>query len=280
MSDQLMKLKPHARTLLAPPEFAAGATMDDTAFEPFDRDISLEPLDEIMAEVLRRFASAKPETSDAWLAPRVHATLRLYRREAAEKAVWHYLSVRFRKYVLWRWETGTGVDPVRILGSTNRNALARLWSAAELLRNGPDYAAVSDGFRLQEIMQWVLDIDAFQNRAAALAYVKTLSTWADGQTARALAKGLNHLLSSVSLDSLAPDMGDSGDAFQLWISQEPDETLMYEKLPQGPDDLRVPESQIDAVSAVLNKLLKDMDLAVPQPLKSGSSKPPVAQPVK
>jgi hypothetical protein len=65
------------------------------------RDISLDPLKGVITAAMRRY---DPEKSDAWLAPRVHATLRLTRREAGDKRVWAYLNVAvFPDYVRWRW---------------------------------------------------------------------------------------------------------------------------------------------------------------------------------
>src|SRR6202035_2382304 len=56
------------------------------------RSVDLEPLRAVIAEAMSRFEFA-PVKSDAWLGPRVHATLRLTRREAADKRVWAYLCV-------------------------------------------------------------------------------------------------------------------------------------------------------------------------------------------
>ena len=56
------------------------------------RDIDVEPLVAMIDEAMRRFRSS-PDKSDAWLAPRVHATIRLSRREAADRRIWNYLNV-------------------------------------------------------------------------------------------------------------------------------------------------------------------------------------------
>src|SRR5665213_3745017 len=67
------------------------------------RVIDLEPLESVIGEATSR-ESASPDKSDAWLSPRVHATLRLTRREAADKRIWNYLSlVAFPTYVRWRF---------------------------------------------------------------------------------------------------------------------------------------------------------------------------------
>lgn len=65
------------------------------------REIGLGPLRAVVAHAMRRLA---PEASDAWLAPRMHATVRLTRREAADLRAWHdRAAVALPDYVRWRW---------------------------------------------------------------------------------------------------------------------------------------------------------------------------------
>src|SRR2546430_2753608 len=66
----------------------------------FHRDVDLAPLERVVEEATTRFADHAAEASDAWLAARVHATLRLSRREAADASLWAYLAVvAFPDYV-------------------------------------------------------------------------------------------------------------------------------------------------------------------------------------
>ncbi len=254
MSDVLKLLTPKGRGLLTRDEFPRVGLADIEEFVvQFERPIYLEPLANVIAEAQRRFFD-NPEASDAWLAPRVHDALRLSRREASDVRLWHFLSVRFREYIEWRWTGREGIAEVRVTGSTNRHAVARLWWGAELVRNGPDYALVSQAFALQETVQWLLDIEAFQNRPAALAYVGYLGDGVDGDRARSVAMTLNHALSTISLDALAPDLGSDREARERWIKGRVDETLSYSKLPDGPDDDTVANESIEAVQSLLRHL--------------------------
>ena len=95
------------------------------------RPVSLEPLKAVL-EVARKRYPTKPSESDGWLAPRVHATLRLTRREAADRRLWAYLNVAaFPDHVRWRWldpdDQNTPVPIERFLGEDSTNQIGRLW---------------------------------------------------------------------------------------------------------------------------------------------------------
>src|SRR4051794_2874114 len=71
--------------------------------------VALDALAALLAEFDRRrehdwpTVSDRPK-SDSWLAPRLHACLRLSRAQASDKGVWHWLAVALgSSYVEWRW---------------------------------------------------------------------------------------------------------------------------------------------------------------------------------
>lgn len=57
-------------------------------------------------------------------------------------------------------------------GGKVRHGLERLWWAAELTRSGPDYTPTVKAFAIQDTVLWLFDVEAFQDRPAALAYVE------------------------------------------------------------------------------------------------------------
>ncbi len=143
----LKGLNPGARVLVTE-DFRMGqqATVDATNFVTelqLGRKIDLSSMRAVFCEAMKRF-EFDPWKSDPWLGPRVHATLRLTRREAADKRIWEYLTViAFPDYVRWRWaqeDHDRLVTKDRFLGEDSKNAIARLWWAAELTRNGSDYS--------------------------------------------------------------------------------------------------------------------------------------------
>jgi len=82
-----------------------------------------------MTKAMQKFTDSKREESDRWLAPRVHATMRLTRREAGEPGLWSYLAVQvLEDYIRWRWKGAEGiVAPERfVCGEFNKHAVARL----------------------------------------------------------------------------------------------------------------------------------------------------------
>lgn len=228
-----------------------------------DREVSLASLDSLIAHVLAAdgFAS-NPELSDAWLAPRVHAALRLRRSEAADRRLWTWLAiVRYDSYVRWRWPGANGVTArKRFIGSDRDNALSRLWWGAELTRNGSDYGAVSDAFSRQDISNTWFVLDAFHNRAAALAAMRLLPKMGSKPINR-LSSAFNHVLTTIMLDSVAPMPGPDLVAMEEWIVGAPTEgELLQDTLPTGPPEDPVDESAVAAVEALVRRVAAEVGI--------------------
>lgn len=266
MKTILKKLTPEAREEITAEKFRLNLLWPDDELdsktEELERDIPLDEMIAVVAETMKECKSDRVK-SDAYLAPRLHATLRLTRREAADPAIWDYLSVVvLREYVIWRWGNDLGevhADRIRIKsrGREIRHALSRLWWVAELSRNGPDYSPTEIAFSKQETVEWFV-IRALRNRPAAQAFIRFISSGekdkpSTDQEVRKLATALNLTLVTNVLDSIAPDDGPFLGAVYSWIDKAPDATLMRSELPEGPED-PVEEADIQAVESFLERI--------------------------
>ncbi len=264
-------LEPQGRAILTPEFLKGEAALSFSGFHaPLEREptpsapdvprqVDIEPLTSI---VRRAMTSYSPAESDRWLAPRVHATLRLYRREAADQRVWDYLALAaLPDYARWRFGGTDGTPPeFRFIGPDYRHALARLWWGAELTRNGVDYSPTVLAFQMQDIPHTWMRNDAFHHRPAVLAAIRLLSTINNGGLAtsdqqNALGQALNLALTTTVLDAVAPNPTPDLAAIEDWLAESVNETLMYEQMPQGPSEQSVPEEAIAKVETLLRRLM-------------------------
>ena len=169
----LKTLDQAARNLVTSAFLTEGIEVDFTRFErDFPRPVALEPLARVLEHAMAEFD--EPPEADRWLGPRVHAALRLTRREASDRGLWSYLGlVPFQDYVRWRF---TNAPNTRFVGPPHDHALGRLWWGGELLRNGADYTDVVTGMHIQDIPN-SFRFDVFHRRALAIAAVRVLGTW-------------------------------------------------------------------------------------------------------
>jgi len=248
--SELKGLTAGVRALVSDENFRNGS-QSMVAYEPyvvdlgFGRQVLLDPLREVLEEGRKRH-STKWSESDGWLASRVHATLRLTRREAADRRLWAYLNVAiFPDHVRWRWrdsddpESAVPID--RFLGEDSKNHLGRLWWGAELTRNGDDYTRTEKAFRNSRFsVSWQV-LDMMHHRPAALAIVDFLEQFNDGKGATdaqgsRIARALNAALRTMALDAVAANPAPDAEAFREWIKMGIDATKMMDKLPKGPDE--------------------------------------------
>ncbi|HZV06228.1 MAG TPA: DUF6339 family protein [Gemmataceae bacterium] len=269
----LKGLNPLGRSLVTP-DFRRGdpATVDaESCIEDLGlgREVPLAPLRGVIAKAMEQFRHDPPK-SDPWLGPRVHATVRLTRREAADKRVWEYLTVvEFPHYVRWRWAKIDNPEKVvpqdRFLGEDSKNALARLWWASELTRNGSDYKRSEIALGISRFSVSWLHLILAHHRAAALAVVDFLDTFQSGGATDAqgqvMAKATNVALRTLCLDALAASPPTDADAVRDWIAEEIDETTMMDELPRGPDEGGVVETDISTVRKFLDDLAERIQLA-------------------
>lgn len=254
---KLQILEPQARKLITE-DFRAGKLFQpfDKHLKSFPREIDLGPLMAVLQKAMDKF-SPDPKASDGWLAPRVHAALRLNRREASLRAVWEFLAVvAFPDYVRWRWGSDGPAEPERFIGPEYKQAFARLWWGAEFTRNGESYKWTSTLFANQDFQNSWARLDLFHHRAASIAAARYLSTFNGGKMAtsdqvRQLVTGFNMVLTTTMLDAVAPDSGVDVEAVREWCKETPDETKLINFEPEGPSEAAVPEDSILAVEGLL-----------------------------
>ncbi|MFF9651449.1 DUF6339 family protein [Streptomyces sp. NPDC014622] len=215
----------------------------------------LQPVRDLVDDAMHAFHDAKATAADAWLAPRLHATLRLSRREAADRRFWNYLALGVAPdYVVWRHMPEPKQDgelpkvaAARFRGAHYTQAFARLWWAAELFRNGPDYGPVVTACTHQDILQNPLRHDVIDHRPTAQAMVRLIDRGSvrTGRDINALAAAVNASAATLMYDVIAPDTERDGGPLRQWIADaEWAAAVPRRALPEGPDEEKVPETSV------------------------------------
>jgi hypothetical protein len=267
-------LLPSARAQLTAGFRAGDTTADITDYlRPLDlgRELPVDLLTELINTAQTRFAD-NPPGSDRWLAPRLHATLRLTRYEAADLGLWAWLAVDlFPYYVRWRFpgrrdadgEEAAGPPPKRFMGNDRDHGLARLWWGAELFRDGSDYGPVERAFKMQDVPNTWLSLNAVHHRAAAQAALGIVPDLNSKQINR-LSTALDHILTTIQLDSVAPVSGPDVIAIEEWVSQVPDrEAVLGDDFPEGPDESRVDPDMVARVVTLIRQVATSIGLPLP-----------------
>jgi hypothetical protein len=267
-------LLPAARAQLTP-AFRQGLSDPDLRdyLQPFalDDDLPLDDVRRLLQHAADAFAS-DPPASDRWLAPRLHAALRLRRAEAAERGLWGWLgAVEYPDYARWRFpgrgeeeedESKRGTPLKRFVGSGRDHALARLWWGAELFRNGSSYAPVVRAFVKQDVPSTWLSLDAVHHPAAAQAALRLLPELGSKPINR-LSTALDHVLTTIQLDVIAPIEPPDTIAADEWVSGRADiDDLLEETLPVGPDEDPVPDELVEAVEELLIRVAAEIGLSL------------------
>ncbi|MFD5915307.1 DUF6339 family protein [Kitasatospora sp. NPDC058201] len=225
------------------------------------------PVREVLDEAIHRFDV--PTDADAWLAPRLHATLRMTRAEAARPALWNFLAlVVAPDYVLWRHlprgEAKNGepraVSAPRFTGVHYSQAFARLWWAAEVFRDGYDYRPVEIACRNQDMLNTALRLDALDHRPTALAMVRVLKGLAEsgvtrlGDRVNALCTAVNVAGSTLMYDVLAPDDPVDPAALVEWIKEaDSAPAVPWDRLPDGPPEEAVRRDSVDHLTLMFQQ---------------------------
>ena len=232
----------------------------------------VEPLPEDDArwavEPLRDLYQFKENRTDAdgWLAPRLHATLRLTRREAADKRIWNHLALAVAPdYVAWRHApaptsgSDSRINPARFKGAPDRQCFSRLWWAAEMFRNGGDYTPVVAACANQELIHSALRMDLVDHRPTAQALVRFLERGIAGTTREinGLMAAINTAGATLVYDALAPDEPRDPEALRQWIAEaESAPPVPRHDLPTGPDEEPVPEDSVVALTEYFAELFE------------------------
>jgi hypothetical protein len=232
--------------------------------------VELEAIRSLLDEAMSRFADQRTG-ADAWLAPRLHATLRLTRAEASDPELWNFLALLVGlDYVVWR-HLGKGKDgapdnapEARFSGAHYTQAFARLWWAAELFRDGDDYGPVELACQEQAMLNSALRLEIIDHRPTAQALIGVLRNLVDsGAGARtrrveALLKAVNTAGSTLVYDVLAPDAERDVPALLAWIMDAASAPVVsFTRLPVGPEDGRTDPSAVDTLVPLFEKFLAE-----------------------
>ncbi|WP_079406461.1 DUF6339 family protein [Streptomyces sp. 3211] len=223
------------------------------------------PVRELVDEAMYRFAGSRA-SADAWLAPRLHATLRMTRSEAARAELWNFLALAVAPdYVLWRHlpvresrnDTAKHVSAPRFSGPHFTQAFARLWWAAEMFRDGHDYRPVEIACGNQDMINTGLRLDAIDHKPTALAMVRVLKRLADSRATRlgdrvnALCTAVNTAGSTLMYDVIAPHDAPDRGALAQWIEEaEVAAAVPWDRLPDGPEDGTALRSSLDLLTVM------------------------------
>jgi hypothetical protein len=221
----------------------------------------------LLEEAMDRFADNRVE-ADGWLAPRLHATIRMTRSEAADSRLWNYLAFLVAPdYVVWRHTDGEAATASRFTGPHYTQAFGRLWWAAELFRNGPDYRPVEVACRVQDVLNTTMRLDVIDHRPTAQAILqivaRLLSEKAQrpGDRVNALSSAVNAAGSTLAYDVLAPDEPTDQDELLDWINETGQvPAVPHHRLPDGPEDGHVAPNAVNTLQKLFEELLAEAPL--------------------
>ncbi len=237
--------------------------------EPLPEDDArwaVEPIRSLVEDAMFEFRDDRTR-ADAWLAPRLHATLRLTRREAADRRLWTHLALAVAPdYVAWRHlseptarNPERRIAPERFQGPADRQCFSRLWWAAELFRNGPDYEPVEVACGNQDLVHTVLRKDLIDHRPTAQALVRLVKGGkiTTGREVNGLSVAINAAGATLVYDVLAPDEPKDPSRLRDWIAEaETAPPVSRHVLPEGPDEDPVPEESVAALVDYFTELFE------------------------
>jgi hypothetical protein len=225
---------------------------------------SVEPIRSLVEDAMFEFRDDRTR-ADAWLAPRLHATLRLTRREAADKRLWNHFALAVAPdYVAWRHlSEPTARKPERRIaaerfrGPADRQCFSRLWWAAELFRNGSDYEPVAAACGNQDLIHTLLRLELIDHRPTAQALVRLLKSGqvTTGREVVGLSIAINAAGATLVYDVLAQDEPREPDRLREWIAEAGSAPPVgRHELPEGPDENPVPEASVAALTTYFAEL--------------------------
>lgn len=232
-----------------------------------DARMRLHRVRDLIDHALDRFRDERPTRADAWLAPRLHETLRLTRREAAEKRLWTYLALGVAPdYVVWRHQSEPAdgshgsVARDKFIGPHRKQTFARLWWAAELFRDGSDYRTAVVACGNQDMLNSALRLDLIDHRPTALALVRLMErgTVRTGREVNALTTAVNAAAATLMYDVIAPDVERDGEPLRDWITgAESSLPSPRNHLPEGPEEERAPEAAVEILVGHFEELFAE-----------------------
>ncbi|WP_330458048.1 DUF6339 family protein [Streptomyces sp. NBC_00820] len=225
------------------------------------------PVRELVEQAMTRFDDER-SAADGWLAPRLHATLRMTRSEAGDRRLWNHIAMLVAPdYVVWRHKGAEIAQSSRFCGPHYTQCFSRLWWVAELFRDGPDYRPVQIACAVQDVLNTTLRLDVIDHRPTAQALVRVFDrlfssgTPRPGDHVNALSSAVNAAGSTLVYDVLAPDASPLVEELHDWIAAaEEAAPVRWDRLPDGPDDGGVQAGAVDALVPLFDKLLAEAPL--------------------
>ncbi|MER5210358.1 DUF6339 family protein [Streptomyces sp. NPDC002838] len=225
-----------------------------------------EPLRELVEDAMHEFRDNRTQ-ADAWLAPRLHASLRITRREAADRRLWNHLALAVAPdYVAWRHPPASApgrseprINPARFKGALDRQCFSRLWWTAEMFRNGKDYSSVEAACANQDLIHSSLKRSLIDHRPTALALVRILERGvaSTGRDIEGLMTAINAAGATLVYDALAPDEPRDPEVLRQWVAEaESAVPVPRHSLPAGPDEEPVPEESVAALTDFFAELFE------------------------
>ncbi|OKJ90895.1 hypothetical protein AMK31_00780 [Streptomyces sp. TSRI0107] len=220
------------------------------------------PIRELLDKAMERFDDNRT-AADGWLAPRLHATLRMTRAEAGDARLWNHLAMLVAPdYVVWRHKGNEIAQSSRFSGPHYTQCFSRLWWVAELFRDGPDYRPVEVACSVQDVLNTTLRLDVIDHRPTAQALVRVLGDLIaagkprPGDHVNALSSAVNAAGSTLVYDVLAPDTPQLVEELQDWIAEDAP-AVPWDSLPKGPNDGSVPVTSVEALLPLFENLLAE-----------------------
>lgn len=235
-------------------------------------EVDLRPLSELLEYVAessewagRSLSNEEKNGLDGWLAPRIHAALRLPRNLALDSRLWTWLALTYgRGYMALRWpvQEEKTKSAWRYTDKSLRNGLSRLWWGAEMVRDGADYRYVEPLFHRTRTAQFALELSYSHYRPAAIAFVRVAENipsrkgrkiLTDEQMTK-LSTRLNAQLSLYSLEGFTTFEEDDEPMLD-WYFSTPSKPLSDGTLPKGPPSAIVPPKVLEDFEDWLTELL-------------------------
>ncbi|WP_329033218.1 DUF6339 family protein [Streptomyces sp. NBC_01725] len=236
---------------------------------------SVDPVRELVEEAMRRFDGARTD-ADAWLAPRLHATLRMTRAEAANPGLWNFLALAVAPdFLLWRHMPLGGADDgaprkvnsARFVGPHYSQAFSRLWWSAEMFRDGPDYTPAEIACGNQDMINTALRLSTIDHKPTALALVRVLKAMSEegatrlGDRVNALCTAVNVAGSTLMYEVIAPDEAPDHAALTDWIEDaESTSAVPWDRLPEGPGDGTSRRTSCEVLSRMFERFAAEAPL--------------------
>lgn len=185
-------------------------------------DVDYKKLRRILNDAIEEFEEGEPAL-DATVAPQIHQLLDLTRRDAAEPAVWNYLSIMFSpEFVRHRW-TSCSEDRFVADRSLMENAFSRLWWVAELTERDGNYkyTRIALGEGNSEIAQSIVTDNNFSHYEQLIPYAIEAVQHEDNDVAAKYGEILNRRFAVRLLESLdEEDLEDLAEAVKQMAKRQ------------------------------------------------------------